>query len=156
RFAQARAASAQIVAAGYDAIGFDHFAKPGDKMAIVTRKGALHRNFQGYTVDEPDALIGFGASAIGQLPQGYVQNTVPTAEYQRRVLADGAAIAKGVAFTPEDRVRAYVIERLMCDFSVSLERLRELFGAEANPVLGEMQLTVMNDSDGFTEIVGNS
>ncbi|HEY0920937.1 oxygen-independent coproporphyrinogen III oxidase [Devosia sp.] len=156
RFAQARAASAQIVAAGYDAIGFDHFAKPDDKMAIVTRSGALHRNFQGYTVDEPDALIGFGASAIGQLPQGYVQNTVPTAEYQRRVLADGATIAKGVAFTAEDRVRAYVIERLMCDFSVSLLRLRELFGANANPVLGEMQLTVMNDSDGFTEIVGNS
>lgn len=156
RFEQARSAAAQIVSAGYDAIGFDHFARPGDRMAIAARTGALHRNFQGYTVDAPDALIGFGASAIGQLPQGYVQNTVPTGEYQRQVLAAGASIAKGVALTDEDRMRAYVIERLMCDFAVSMSQLRELFGALAVPVLGEMQLAVTHDADGFIEIVGDS
>ncbi len=155
RFEQARAAAAQIVGAGYDAIGFDHFAKPADKMAIAARAGKLHRNFQGYTVDAPDALIGFGASAIGQLPQGYVQNIVPTGEYQRQVEASGTAIAKGVAFTAEDRLRAHVIERLMCDFAVSRQELRERFGPLAGAVLKEMQLVVSSDRDGLVEFDGD-
>ena len=155
RFEQARVAAAQIVAAGYDAIGFDHFARPTDKMAIAARTGKLHRNFQGYTVDAPDALIGFGASAIGQLPQGYVQNIVPTGEYQRQVAESGTAIAKGVAFTAEDRLRAHVIERLMCDFAASRQGLRERFGSLAGAVLKEMQLVVSSDRDGLVEFDGD-
>jgi oxygen-independent coproporphyrinogen-3 oxidase len=152
RFEQARAAAVQIIAAGYDAIGIDHFAKPGDRLATAAREGRLHRNFQGYTCDAPDALLGFGASAIGQLPQGYVQNTVATAEYQRQANSDGTAIARGIELTEDDRVRAYVIERLMCDFAVSRGKLRELFGPAARAVLGEMHLAVAHDADGLTEI----
>ncbi|MHB1101266.1 MAG: oxygen-independent coproporphyrinogen III oxidase [Devosia sp.] len=154
RFEQARAAAKQIIAAGYEAIGIDHFAKPGDRLAMAARDGRLHRNFQGYTTDAPDALLGFGASAIGQLPQGYVQNTVATGEYQRQVEASGTAIARGIALTEEDRLRAYVIERLMCDFAVSRDELHRLFGPAAAPILAEMQLAIAFDSDGITEMEG--
>lgn len=155
RFEQARAAARQIVAAGYDAIGIDHFARPDDRLAIAARTGRLHRNFQGYTTDAPDALLGFGASAIGQLPQGYVQNTVATGEYQRQVGTGGTAIARGVALTDEDRLRAYVIERLMCDFAVSRSGLQRLFGDAAAPVLAEMQLAITFDTDGIVQMDGD-
>ena len=36
--------------------------------------GRLRRIFQDYTTDNADALIGLGASAIGRLPQDFVQN----------------------------------------------------------------------------------
>ena len=154
RFEQARAAEAAIVAAGYDAIGIDHFARPADSLAVAAREGRLHRNFQGYTDDAAVALLGFGASAIGQLPQGYVQNVVPTADYKRQVDDNGTAIAKGIALMPEDRVRAYVIERLMCDFAVSRSDLVRRFGRGANAVLREMQLYCESDADGLAEFDG--
>jgi len=74
RFVQNTIAADVIVAAGYQRIGLDHFARPHDPLAQQLRKGKLHRNFQGYTTDDAPILIGFGASAIGSLPEGYVQN----------------------------------------------------------------------------------
>jgi oxygen-independent coproporphyrinogen III oxidase len=156
RFEQSAAAAARIVAHGYQAIGFDHFAKPSDSLAIAARAGCLHRNFQGYTTDAATALIGLGASAIGKLPQGYVQNEVPTAQYARHLAAHGTAVAKGVALTPDDEVRAYVIERLMCDFAVSAADLRQRFGAGADPVVEEMQAIAAEDADGLVEFAGQS
>ncbi|HSV30096.1 MAG TPA: oxygen-independent coproporphyrinogen III oxidase, partial [Candidatus Omnitrophota bacterium] len=50
---------------GYVQIGLDHFAAPDDPMAIALKANKLHRNFQGYTTDTADTLIGFGASGIG-------------------------------------------------------------------------------------------
>jgi hypothetical protein len=40
--------------------------------------GRLRRNFQGYTDDQSPVLIGLGASAISQFPDGYVQNATAT------------------------------------------------------------------------------
>jgi oxygen-independent coproporphyrinogen-3 oxidase len=156
RFEQSHAAAARIIAAGYEAIGLDHFAKPSDSMARAAREGRLHRNFQGYTTDVATALIGFGASAIGQLPQGYVQNTVPTAQYSRLVRANGTAVARGVALTDEDRARAFVIERLMCDFAVSASELDRQCGDFAAPMREELAAVAANDPDGLTQFLGDS
>jgi oxygen-independent coproporphyrinogen-3 oxidase len=155
RFEQAQAAAAEVVAAGYEAIGFDHFARPKDDLAIAAREGRLHRNFQGYTVDAATALIGFGASAIGRFPQGYVQNTVATAVYQRQVEADGIAVARGVGLTDEDRLRSYAIERLLCDFSISREDLERRFGERAAPLVREMAHVAAADVDGLTVLDGD-
>ncbi|MDU0220639.1 oxygen-independent coproporphyrinogen III oxidase, partial [Escherichia coli] len=65
-----------LAAAGYVQIGMDHFARPHDDLAQAQGNGRLHRNFQGYTTDECETLLGFGASAIGRTPHGYVQNEV--------------------------------------------------------------------------------
>ena len=113
RWCQARAAERRLAAAGYAAIGLDHFARPEDPLARAAAAGTLRRNFQGYTADPADALIGFGASAIGALPQGYLQNESDLKAYAEAIAAGRFATVRGVAFTAEDRLRAAVIERLM-------------------------------------------
>ena len=154
RFRQAQAAAAQITAAGYEAIGIDHFARPADPLAAAAREGRLHRNFQGYTTDTAPALLGFGASAIGRLPQGYVQNVTATGQYMKAIDADGCAIAKGVAFSDDDRLRGSIIERLMCDFRVDFEALRCRYGALAEPVVAEMEAAARRDTDGLVRCDG--
>jgi oxygen-independent coproporphyrinogen-3 oxidase len=120
RRAQADAIAGALAAAGYVAIGLDHYAAPHDAMARALREGALRRNFQGYTTDGADVLLGFGASAIGRLPQGYVQNEVVLGRYAGAVGEGRLAAAKGLALTADDRLRADLIEQLMCRFAVDL------------------------------------
>lgn len=117
---QAEAIAETLVAAGYRRIGLDHFALPADELAIAADRGLLRRNFQGYTTDTCDTLLGFGASAIGRLREGYVQNEVPPGTYARSVSEGRLPTAKGYRLTAEDRLRAQVIERLMCDFAADV------------------------------------
>ncbi len=145
RFEMAEAAAERLVAAGYLRIGLDHFALPDDAMARCQTEGRLRRNFQGYTADRAEALIGLGASAIGQLPQGLVQNATPLHVYGEAVDADGLATAKGVALSAEDKRRAALIERLMCDLVVQLPD--DLAKALA-PELAEME------ADGLVAMAG--
>jgi len=121
RLKQAETAAETLCGYGYEAVGLDHFALPEDELAIAARGGKLRRNFQGYTVDEADALIGLGASAIGKLPQGFVQNAPDLGGYSRAVAAGRFPIVKGLALSDEDRLRAHLIERLMCDLALDLD-----------------------------------
>lgn len=152
RFSQAQAAAERIAAAGYVAIGIDHFALPSDGLATAASKGTLHRNFQGYTTDTAPALLGLGASAIGGLPQGYVQNVTATGQYIRQIEERGLAVARGIALSDDDRVRRWVIEQLMCRFSVPLVELNDRFGASAQAVLAEMRVAARDDGDGLVEL----
>jgi oxygen-independent coproporphyrinogen-3 oxidase len=120
RLEQARVAAEALTGLGYQAIGLDHFALPDDALALAARDKRLHRNFQGYTADDAAALIGLGASAIGRLPQGFVQNAPDVAGYARAVAAGRFATVKGLALSDDDRTRAGIIERLMCDLEVDL------------------------------------
>ena len=92
--------------------------------------GSPWRNFQGYTTDQAGALLGFGASAIGLLPQGYVQNAHDAAGYGRRIGMGRFAISRGLQLSQEDRIRGRIIERLMCDFAVDLDAIEAEFGDE--------------------------
>jgi oxygen-independent coproporphyrinogen-3 oxidase len=130
RHEQAEAMAQRLVAAGYIRIGLDHFARPGDEMAQALGSGQLRRNFQGYTTDGCEALIGFGASAIGRLPQGYVQNEVVTGRYAERVREGGLATVRGYRLSDDDRLRADLIERLMCDLSVDVEAVCARHGVD--------------------------
>jgi oxygen-independent coproporphyrinogen-3 oxidase len=123
RLKQARAAHETLLSFGYTAVGFDHFALPDDDLAVAARCGRLHRNFQGYTTDRADALIGFGASAIGRFPQGFVQNAPDINGHARTIVAGQLATKRGIALSAEDRMRAHVIERIMCDFTVDLDAI---------------------------------
>jgi oxygen-independent coproporphyrinogen-3 oxidase len=123
RLRQAEAGHETLVSHGYVGIGLDHFAWPDDDLAIAARSGRLHRNFQGYTTDRADALIGLGASAIGRLPQGFVQNAPDVGSYARAISAGRLATVRGIALSEDDRVRGEIIERLMCDFSVDVASL---------------------------------
>ena len=120
RWKQFDTATKRLTEHGYEAIGLDHFAHPEDGLAIAQREGRLRRNFQGYTTDSANALIGFGASAIGALPDLYVQNHIPLRTYSERVGAQMLPVARGFALGADDRLRASVIERLMCDLSADI------------------------------------
>jgi oxygen-independent coproporphyrinogen-3 oxidase len=152
RFEQARSAAATIVACGYVPIGIDHFAKPSDSLAQAARSGRLHRNFQGYTTDDAVSLVGLGASSIGQLRQGYVQNITATGEYRKAVDQGVLPTARGIVLTTEDKARAFVIERLMCDFAVSVPVLSERFPDHAPAIIEEMRAAVSLDEDGIVEL----
>jgi oxygen-independent coproporphyrinogen-3 oxidase len=123
RLDQSEAAAERLKQAGYVAIGLDHFALPEDALARALTAGRLHRNFQGYTTDNAPALIGFGASSISALPQGFVQNLTKEADWRRAMAAGALPIARGVALTDEDRFRGEIIERLMCDLKVDLDAI---------------------------------
>lgn len=114
RFAMAADGHRRLTAAGYRAIGFDHFALPGDSLARASATGQLRRNFQGFTDDPADMLIGLGASAISQFPDLIVQNEKQAGAY-RALLAEGKLpAARGVVRSGEDRRRGRIIESLLC------------------------------------------
>lgn len=117
------AASAVLEEAGMAPLGIDHFARPDDPMARAAAAGKLARNFQGYTDQLPDALLGFGLSAISQLPQGYAQNTTANDAYQQAVLGNRPPLARGYAFQGEDLARKQIIDALMCDLQVDAARI---------------------------------
>ncbi len=123
RIAQAAAARAVLEADGYRAIGLDHFARETDPLAIAAQAGLLRRNFQGYVIDDADALIGLGASSIGQTPQGFTQNVPDVAGWRRLVEQGEAPVVRGIAISDDDRLRAAAIERLMCDFALDFGAL---------------------------------
>ncbi|MHA3913662.1 oxygen-independent coproporphyrinogen III oxidase [Halovulum sp. GXIMD14793] len=126
-----RLAAERFEAAGFLAVGIDHFVMPEDAMAKAQQAGRLRRNFQGYTDDPCKVLVGLGASAISKLPGGYVQNAPATADYMRAVRDGDLAGARGIALSLDDKITAAAIEAVMCRFEVSLRALAAQFGPEA-------------------------
>ncbi|RBI86293.1 oxygen-independent coproporphyrinogen III oxidase [Rhodosalinus halophilus] len=127
---------------GYDEIGIDHFARPEDGLGVAAREGRLRRNFQGYTDDAAEVLIGVGASSISRFPQGYAQNAPATSAHTAAIREGRFSTARGHVFSHEDRWRGRMVEALMCDFRIDADeiardfdvpraRLQEMF-AEAN------------------------
>ena len=152
RFEQAEAIGAALLAGGYRRIGLDHYALPGDEMVVAQESGRLRRNFQGYTTDRSDALIGFGASAISRLPQGYIQNEVVIARHAEHVLHGRLPVAKGYRLTEDDRLRADVIERLMCDFEVDLDEVCARHGASASSLIKASEGLIRLAREGLVQI----
>jgi oxygen-independent coproporphyrinogen-3 oxidase len=155
RHDQACAIANALKEAGYVQIGLDHFARPDDSMALAFEQGTLRRNFQGYTTDKSETLIGFGASAIGHLPQGYVQNEVQIGAYAQSVAARRLATAKGYGLTDDDRLRADIIERIMCEFSADLGDICARHGAEAGAMLKSAPRLTPLISDGVVRVDGD-
>jgi oxygen-independent coproporphyrinogen-3 oxidase len=154
RARQFDAAHAMLEAAGYCPIGLDHFALPGDSMAVAQKNGTLARNFQGYTTDAAPALIGLGASSISALPQGYAQNIADVPAY-RRALNDGRLpVARGVQLTNEDHLRRGIIERLMCDLTVDLDQAAKPFGRSAKDFTVALAALAPLADQGVIEIFG--
>lgn len=156
RWDQSEAAAAALIEAGYIRVGLDHFALPSDSMARALQAGDLHRNFQGYTVDVAPALVGLGASAIGSLPDGYVQNAVPIHAYRDAIQAGKLATAKGVALDFDDRLRRTAIERLMCDMKVDLGAVTREAGLA--PRYFHTELRALKDlaADGIVRVTGDA
>ncbi len=155
RFAQYMGVAKYLQHAGYDWIGLDHFALPGDALSRAAREGTLHRNFQGYTTDPAPLRLGFGPSAIGMLPEGFVQNEVTLHGYREAVQAGELPIARGLELKDDDRLRAAVIERLMCFLRVDLAEVCRAHGQEAGTFADEMEALLPLQADGLVRVTGS-
>lgn len=135
RWRQMQTATDRLAEAGYAAIGIDHFARPDDPLTLMADAGALKRNFQGYTSDGGDWLLGFGASAISSLPGGFAQNAVDPLLWRDGVAAGHMPVNRGIAVSADDRLRADLIARLMCDLRVDLAAIAAAHGQSPDSLL---------------------
>jgi len=117
----------QLNAAGYVYIGMDHFAKPDDELAVAQRQGLLHRNFQGYSTHAESDLIACGVSAISSVGMCYSQNTKTLDDYYDRLDQGELPIVRGYQLTMDDVLRRFIIQRLMCNFELSIRSLEQAY-----------------------------
>lgn len=116
-----------LLAAGYRAVGMDHFALPEDELSQAIEKRTLHRNFMGYTVKTAPDMIGLGVSSIGDVSGAYAQNTKKLTTYYS-VLEEGRLpVERGYRLTVDDQIRRYVITQIMCNFHLEKRAVEERF-----------------------------
>jgi len=156
RLALEATAREALAACGFLPIGLDHFARPDDEMARAEADGTLRRNFQGYTTDQADTLIGFGASSIGRMPQGFVQNDPDIGRWSRAVEAGRLPVVKGKALDADDRLRGAIIERLMCDYRVDLAAVTAAHGVGLAAIADGVERLAELIRDGLVAIEGDT
>lgn len=117
--------------AGYRLIGLDHFALESDELAKAQDDGTLYRNFQGYTVRPADDTVAFGMTSISDIGGAYAQNAHKLKDWQAKVLAGELPVDRGASMTPDDVLRRFVINRVMCLLRLDLREVGERFGAAA-------------------------
>ena len=116
--------------AGYEQIGMDHFALPGDDLAAATRSRTVHRNFMGYTTKPATDMVGVGVSAIGDVRGAFAQNVKTLSAYYAMLDAGRMPILRGYALDPDDLLRRYVITQLMCNFHLDRRQVERRFGID--------------------------
>ena len=127
----------KFVEAGYLYIGMDHFAKPGDELAISQQNRTLHRNFQGYTTKAGADLYGMGITAISGIQSAYAQNHRDIPSWQKAVAQRGLATMRGYKLSDEDRLRRAVISRLLCHTVVVKNEISREFGIDFDEYFAE-------------------
>lgn len=152
RLDQATVAGEMLEAAGYRPIGLDHFALPDDTLAAAADDGTLRRNFQGYTNDGAETLLGIGASAISQFHEGYTQNNPVTAGWSRSIDTEEFATRRGHRLSPEDRARRRIIESLMCAFATDPAAIARQHGIDPAILQPSLDRLVPLVEEGYVEI----
>jgi len=143
----------RFVEAGYRKIGMDHFALPSDDLAMALDERRLYRNFMGYTVRPTDVTLGFGVSSIGETPFSQMQNTKKLSRYYSMLEGGQLATEKGYRLTADDRLRRDVIQSLMCNFFVDLQRVdREYEMNSATYFDAEMTELETMQREGFVKV----
>ena len=146
----------KLLAAGYRAIGMDHFAKPDDELSVALDQGRLKRNFMGYSVQDAPDMIGLGVSAIGQVSGAYAQNHKKLSDYYADVDAGRLPVERGYAMSADDRLRADVIQSLMCSFAVDTEALEQRYGVAFHRYFdAELRELSTLAAEGMAEIAPN-
>jgi oxygen-independent coproporphyrinogen-3 oxidase len=154
RWLQAETADEALISLGYCRIGLDHYARPGDPLARADAEGRLHRNFQGYTDDPSPVLLPFGPSSIGFFGEAYVQNFAAMDAWGAAVDAGRLPVARRLVLDAEDRLRAAVIERLMCDLEVDVGQVCAAHGFAADALDGEVYDAAALEADGLCAVEG--
>jgi oxygen-independent coproporphyrinogen-3 oxidase len=101
----------RFLAAGYEFIGLDHFARPNEALARAREDGTLRRNFQGMTTGKQLDVVGFGPSAVSQLDSAFAQNYKTTVDWHQAVASDLATM-RGLRLSADDRLRRELLQQL--------------------------------------------
>jgi oxygen-independent coproporphyrinogen-3 oxidase len=117
----------RLTSAGYEHIGMDHFARPGDPLVTARDSGTLHRNFQGYTTHAETDLLGFGVSAISHVGRTFAQNQRELAAWKDDIDAGRIPVFRGYVQTTDDVIRGAVIEECLCNGRVSKDEIEKRF-----------------------------
>ena len=81
---------------------------------------------------------------------------MPPGLYAQRIASGRLATVKGYRLTAEDRLRAEIIERLMCDFRADVTTIAARHGFDAAPLLdGNARLAALAE-DGAVDIRGGT
>ena len=143
----------RLTSSGYQYIGMDHFALRDDELAQAQRTGSLHRNFQGYSTHADSDLVAMGVSAISSMPGGYTQNHTDVDDYYRDLDEGRLPIARGVAINDDDRLRAEIIQQLICHNSLDMRRVESEFAIRFDDYFrDELKQLQHMQSDGLLEI----
>jgi len=141
-----------LTEAGYEYIGMDHFAKPGDELTRARKNKTLHRNFQGYSTKAGSDLYGLGMSAISHFDSYYAQNAKTLNEYYDAIGRGNFATHVGYRMNSDDLLRKHVIMRLMCDLSIDKREVEEAFHISFDGYFGEaLQELAPLTGDGLIE-----
>jgi oxygen-independent coproporphyrinogen-3 oxidase len=124
------AATESFLGAGYEPVGMDHFALPGDELAVAAKAGRLHRNFMGYTTRPASDMVGAGISAIGDVGGAFAQNTKKLSTYYATLDRERLPIERGYPLDEDDLVRRFVITEIMCNLRLDVPALERRFGIE--------------------------
>jgi oxygen-independent coproporphyrinogen-3 oxidase len=136
--------------AGYLYIGMDHFAKPGDELAVSQQNRTLHRNFQGYTTKAGAALYGMGITAISGFPAAYAQNYRDLPSWEKAVNECGLATMRGYLLSKDDLIRRAVISRLLCHTVILKREVEQEFGIDFDAYFaGELRHLEIPRADGL-------
>ena len=117
----------RLTEAGYVYIGMDHFARPGDDLAVAQRQGRLHRNFQGYSTHADTDLIACGVSAISSIGPTYSQNVKTLDAYYNHLDQNELPVARGIRLNMDDALRRSIIQQLMCNFVLPIAAVEEAY-----------------------------
>ena len=128
----------RLTGSGYRYIGMDHFALPGDELAVALARGGLHRNFMGYTTHAECDLVGFGLSAISRIGESYSQNGRDLRGWEAAVEAGRLPVWRGLELTLDDVLRADVIAQLMCRGEIDVEAVERRYGIEFDGYFAEV------------------
>jgi oxygen-independent coproporphyrinogen-3 oxidase len=123
-------ATRRLLDAGYRPIGMDHFALANDELARALDDGSLRRNFMGYTTKEGLDVLAFGPSAISELPDAYAQSQRDLGAWHEAIRDEGFATMRGHRLSPDDRVRRWLIGRIMCHGDVRAAEYTKQFGGD--------------------------
>jgi oxygen-independent coproporphyrinogen-3 oxidase len=146
----------KFLEAGYVYIGMDHFAKPGDELAVSQRNRTLHRNFQGYTTKAGADLYGLGVTAISGIQNAYAQNHRDLASWEKSVAQNGLATMRGYRLSDEDRLRRAVISRLLCHTIVIKDEIAREFAIDFDDHFAqELQRLAPSQEDGLVLLEAN-
>ncbi|NHE57670.1 oxygen-independent coproporphyrinogen III oxidase [Cyclobacterium plantarum] len=111
---------------GYEEIGMDHFALPGDPLLKAKYNNKLHRNFMGYTTSPSKILLGLGCSAISDIYYAYGQNEKSVDLYKEKIIGGTIPLVKGHVQNEANLKIKNLIMELICNHKASWKDLESL------------------------------